>query len=404
MQVFVARQPIFDRQQKVHAYELLFRSGIDNYFDHFDEDQASSKVMIDGFLSIGIEKLTGGKKAFINFTRDLLINEYATLFPKQFTVIELLENMEPDEKVIAACRKLKKLGYLLALDDFIHEEKLDPLVALADIIKIDFLQIKGDQRRACAQKFGSQGTRILAKKVETAEEFNQAMEMGYTDFQGYFFSKPVIISGKAIPGFKLNYLRILQEISHLELDMRRIEAIIKQEVSISYKLLKYINSALFGFRRRIESIGQVLALLGETNVRKWVSLIALSGMGEDKPMELVINSLVRARFCELAAPKIGLRDRSQDLFLLGMFSMIDAIIDRPMPEILAELPISADIKGALLGGSSRFRDVHEAMFAYERGNWETFSESASKLRLDETAVPDLYQESVEWANQIFELA
>jgi EAL and modified HD-GYP domain-containing signal transduction protein len=168
--------------------------------------------------------------------------------------------------------------------------------------------------------------------------------------------------------------------------------------------LKYINSALFGLRREVESIRQALALLGENNFKKWISLIALAGMGEDKPVELVISSIIRAKFCEALSDKVGLSDRSQDLFLLGMFSMIDAIIDRPMPDILAELPISDDIKGTLLGETNRLASVYESIIAYEKGNWAKFSETAAQLRLDEGAVPAIYEESVEWANQLSELA
>ena len=197
--------------------------------------------------------------------------------------------------------------------------------------------------------FQPRGIKLLAEKVETKEEFDQAAEMGYTCFQGYFFSKPVIISGKDIPGFKLTYLQMLQEINSPEMDFRKIEDLIKREVSVSYKLLRYINSAFFGLRRKVESIRQALALLGERNIKKWISLIALSSMGEDKPMELAASSLIRAQFCESLAPKMGMRDREHDLFLMGLFSMIDAIIDRPMAEILDELSISEDIKVALSG-------------------------------------------------------
>jgi EAL and modified HD-GYP domain-containing signal transduction protein len=297
-----------------------------------------------------MKEMTGGKKAFINFTRDLLLEEYATILPKDVVVVEILENVEPDEEIVAACQKLKQAGYTVAMDDFVsYEEKFEPLINLTDIIKIDFIEADAEDRKALVEMFQPRGIKLLAEKVETKEEFDQAAEMGYTYFQGYFFSKPVIISGKDIPGFKLTYLQMLQEINSPEMDFRKIEDLIKREVSVSYKLLRYINSAFFGLRRKVESIRQALALLGERNIKKWISLIALSSMGEDKPMELAASSLIRAQFCESLAPKMGMRDREHDLFLMGLFSMIDAIIDRPMAEILDELSISEDIKVALSG-------------------------------------------------------
>ena len=403
MQFFVARQPIFDRQEHVYAYELLFRSGLDNYFQDFDADQASSKVITNTFLGIGIEKLTADKRAFINFTRNLLVKEYATLFPKELLVVEVLEDVEPSAEIVAACRKLKELGYLIALDDFIYAEKFEPLIALADIIKVDFTQTVGAERETLVQQFSSRGIELLAEKVETREEYNQAMDLGYDYFQGYFFSKPEIVSGHDIPTSKLTYFTILREIGCAELDLGRIEALIKQEVSLSYKLLKYINSALFGLRSQVTSIKQALTLLGQNNVRKWIALVALSQMGEDKPLELVVISLTRAKLCESVSDRVGLGDRSQDLFLLGLFSMIDVLMDRSMPDLLADLPIAEDIKAALLGEDNRFRSVFDSVFAYESGTWEEFSAFSTQLQLDEDEIPGLYAESVEWAKQITEI-
>jgi EAL and modified HD-GYP domain-containing signal transduction protein len=403
IQVFVARQPIFDRRQAVYAYELLFRSGLDNYFDYADANEASSRVITNSFIGIGLEELTGGKRGFINFTSDLLVKEYATLFPKELLVVELLENIEPDVDIIAACQKLKRMGYILALDDFVYDKRFEPLIELADIIKVDFTLTEEKERRTLVERFAGSGVKLLAEKVETKDEFNQAADMGYSYFQGYFFSKPVIVSSRDIPASKLTHLRILREIDHTELDWKRIETIIKQEMSLSYKLLKYINSAQFGLRRRVESIRQALALLGERNLRKWIALVALTGVGTDKPMELVVSSIIRARFCESISSKAGLADHAEDLFLLGLFSMIDVLTDRPMDLILNEFPISDEVKEALLGESNRLRHVYESVCAYEQGSWEAFSTLASKLKIDESEFPPLYEKSVEWANQIFDV-
>jgi EAL and modified HD-GYP domain-containing signal transduction protein len=401
MEIYVARQPIFNKQQEVYAYELLYRSGANKFYSSLNGDQASSEVITNSFLLIGLETLTRRKKAFINFTRNLLENDVATLLPNDLIVVEILQDIEPDEKMLAACRKLKELGYLLALDDFLYDDIFKPLLDLVDIIKVDFLTTPVEQRRAVVQRIEPHKALFLAEKVETREDFVQAVEMGYSYFQGYFFSKPDIVSGRDIPSFKLTYLKILQEINKPELDFDRLEKLIKMDVSLSYKLLKFINSLAFGFRSEIRSIRQALVLLGKKEISKWLSLISLKSIGENKPDELIITAICRAKFCELIAPRVGLKNRNSDLFLMGMFSLMDAFLDQPLSDILAQLPISEDIKTALLGGKSRFRDIYELILAYETGDWERLSRKAAKLELEEKEVKEFYLNSLEVSNQIF---
>ena len=403
MKKFVARQPIFDPHQKVYAYELLFRSGMDNFFDASDPDQASTSVIVDSLLLMGMEKLTGGDRAFINCTRNVLIKGYAALLPKDKVVVEILESVEPDDEVVGACLRLKRAGFMLALDDFIYEERLEPLLPLIDFVKIDFRETTERDRKALVEKLSPRGIKMVAEKVETRSELQQASEMGYTYFQGYFFSKPEIIVAKDIPGYKLNYLRVLQAVNQPEINLVELENIIKLEASLTYKLLRYLNSAFFGFRTEIRSIHHALALLGEEELKKWASLIAMAAMGADKPPELVVSVIVRAVFCESLAPRIGMMNRSNDLFLLGMMSLIDAVLDRPLPEILEKMPISHEVKEALLGVENRFRDVYETVIAYEAADWRSFAEKARKLNLDEETVPDLYLKSVEWAKNTFHM-
>ncbi|MDO9536172.1 MAG: HDOD domain-containing protein [Bacillota bacterium] len=401
MEIYVARQPIFNKYQEVFAYELLYRSGANKFYSSLNGDEASSEVITNSFLLIGLETLTRGKKAFINFTRNLLENDVAILLPNEVIVVEILQDIEPDEKMLGACKKLKELGYLLALDNFIYDKKFEPLIDLVDIIKIDFLNTDEEERRAVIQRVRSNKVSFLAEKVETMEDFTQAIEMGYSYFQGYFFSKPLILSGRDIPSFKLTYMKILQEINKPDLDFDRIERLIKMDVSLSYKLLKFINSLAFGFRSEISSIKQALVLLGKEELSKWVSLIALKGIGENKPEELIVTAICRARFCELIASRVGLKDRASDLFLMGMFSLIDAFLDQPMSEILKELPICEEIKHALLGGKNRFRDVYDLILTYESGDWEKFTLKAAKLDLHEEEVKDFYLNSLDMSNKIF---
>jgi len=399
--VYVARQPILDRQERLFAYELLFRTGFDNYYDHIDGDYATSQTIMNSFMTLGMDSLTGGKMAFINFTRNLLLKEVAAIFPKKLLGVEVLETIKPDEEVIDAIKKLRRAGYLIILDDFILKPGYDRLIDLSDIIKIDFKISNQRERETVLSSVNNPRIRFLAEKVETKQEFALAKDMGFSYFQGYFFSKPVIISRKDIPGYKLIYLQVLQAVNDPGVEFEQLEHIVKRDVSLTYKLLRFINSAAFGFHTRIQSIRQALTLLGMKEFKKWVSLIALNGMGDDKPEELVVSTMIRARFCELIAGPINRKNETSDLFLMGMFSLLDAFVDRPMEEIMAELPIAAPIKAAILGDENPYTDVLRLVISYESARWEEAQEYVNRLGLDEARCPDIYLSSLEWASRIF---
>ena len=281
MQVFVARQPIFDRRQHIFAYELLFRQGQENYYSAADGDQATSQVIVNSFWLIGLSTLTGGKRAFINFTANLLKNEIVTMLPADQIAVEILETVNPTADIVEACRKIRKLGFLIVLDDFVFEPRFEPLMELADIIKIDF-QITGiEEQIKLIEMCRGKDIRFLAEKVETPEEFRQAMELGYTYFQGYFFSKPIIVAGQSIPKNKSVNFRLLQQISSSLLDLDKLEKLIEKDVFLTYMLLKYINSASFGIRASIRSIRQALALLGVKEAVKWAALIVTRELAQD---------------------------------------------------------------------------------------------------------------------------
>ena len=399
--IFIARQPILDVQQKVYGYELLFRSGLENAFRNAEPNQASAKVMTDGNLILTMEAISDGKLAFINITRDILLNDYVSLLPKGLTVAEIPENIEPDPEVISACGRLKKAGYLLVLDDFVCEERFAELMNLADIVKVDFLSTPAEERRQILSRFTAPNVRFLAEKVETNEVFKQAISLGYTYFQGNFFSKPVIISSRDVPGFKLNYLHMLQELQWPDVNFHRLEGIVKRDMALSFKLLRYINSAYFGLSNKVTSILHAIRLLGPRQFKQWASLLVMASMGSDKPDELVVRALIRGRFCESLAPILGMKQQSQELFLLGMFSAIDAILGRPLEEILKDLPLSDEIKDALCGKPNRLRAVFDYALAYEKGDWDSLSAKADALGLDETGIPAVYLSAVHWAKRSF---
>ncbi|CAM2068667.1 HDOD domain-containing protein [Sulfidibacter corallicola] len=400
MESFIARQPIFDRNQNVFGYELLFRSSLANYFDGSNQDKAASSVIADSTIVFGFDTLTSGKRAFINLTKDTLIN-YAGLLPKDHTVLEILETVEPDQEVIEAVKQLKKNGYMFALDDFIYNPIWEPLIEVADIIKIDFLASGPEERQALVQRLKPMEKRLLAEKVETQEEFQQALAMGFDLFQGFFFAKPVILTKRGMSGSKVSNLQILRAINKPGLNYREIEDIIKTDLTLSYKLMSYINSAFFGLQTEIRSIKHALVLMGEREIRKWATLLALSTMTEDKPAELLKNGATRARMCELLAKKCGQGDKSADYFLMGLFSIIDAIMDKNLAEILKDIPIARDIKNALMRvARNPFRMVLEIVLAYEKGEFAGIQRYAARVNLRETEIPKAYMEAVEWAQQL----
>ncbi len=400
MQVFVARQPIFDRLKRAIAYELLFRSGTENFFAAVNGDKASQDVLSRSVHVFGFHALTGRKPAFVNVTRDLLLSGVLYLFPPTLLIVEVLETVEPDEEVIAACQELKRNGYLVALDDFVNRPDCESFVALADIIKVDFTAITGEERWQLAKRFAGTKVRLLAEKVETHEDFEGAMKAGYTYFQGFFFCKPEIVAGQDIPSHKLTYLRLLQEVSGGPLDFNRVETVLRSDVALSYKLLRYINSAAIGLRYPVTSVRQAIVLLGEKNFRRWLMLALASSVLEDKPSELLTVGVVRGWFCELACQHLRWQGLGVDPFLVGLLSVLDALLNRPLPELLDELPIAPEIRDALLGRPTLLGRLLQLALAYERADWERVAEWAAKVGLPEEEIPALYTSSIARADQL----
>jgi c-di-GMP-related signal transduction protein len=396
---FLARQPILNRQRDVFGYELLFRSGIQNSCEGINLELASTSVLDTSFM-IGLDKLCEGRRMFINCLREFLIRDYISLFPRELVVIEILETIEPDEEVVEVCRRLKQQGYLLALDDFVDTPAWAPLVTLADFIKVDFRLTPRDEQRALAARYQARGIRLLAEKVEFPEEYSDGMAMGYSLFQGYFFCRPEIIRHRDIPASKLAYLELLRAATASEFDMQALASKIKHETSLTYKLLRYLNSAAFGLRAEIRSIPHALSLLGERELRKWIAVVSVGVMADGKPDELMTVPLVRGRFCELLAPLAGMPGHANDLFLLGLLSVMDAILDQPLDAILAELPVRREIKEALLARSGLYNDMLDMATAHERADWEEISALAPRLGIHEVQLPAIYLDAVDWASAL----
>jgi len=349
-------------------------------------------------LLIGLDTLCDGRRAFVNCTRDTLIKGLVTLLPSQSTVVEVLENVPADPDVMAACKRLKEAGYLIALDDYVTDDPREPLTQMADIIKVDMKLTTHTQRADLIKRFGPWRCGVLAEKVETQEEFVAAREQGFVYFQGYFFRQPEVLAAHSMPGNSLNYLRMMREVSRPELDVPVLERLIKGEASICYRLLRYLNSSVFGFKSEIHSVRHALSILGEREVRRWVRLVAAVAAGQDKASDLVLSSLVRARFGELLAPQVP--SGESDLFLLGLLSLIDAMLEMPMADVLDKISLDCETKAVLLGQPSKLRPVFQLILAHESGEWEAAAQVAEGLHLNPKEVAALHWQSQQWAREV----
>ena len=393
-QRFVARQTILDRSQNVFGYELLFRNGVEDYFNA--DPELAARSTLDSSLLYGINMLCDKRRAFVNCTCEVLFKDLITLLPPHQTVAEILETVEPEDRVIAACKRLKAAGYLIALDDFAPNDPRLPLVEFADIIKVDIRATRPEERAGMMRRFGSPACKMLAEKLETPHEYRQARDMGFVYFQGYFFCRPEIVIGREVPASRLHYIRLLEMVSRREMDMRELEKMLKQEASICYRLLRYLNSPLFGFPLEIKSIRHAIAVLGEREMRRWIRLVVTVGAAEQRCSELVLMGLARARFCELLSNQL---QSNTDLFLLGLLSIMDAILEVSMEVLLEQLPVERETKRALLGQKSSLRPLYQLMLAQESGEWSQSSEFAKQLKLLDEEVASTWWQALRWAQE-----
>ncbi len=399
MDVYVARQPIFNHRKKLLAYELLFRDGTANYVPSIDGDVATSTVLSNTFFSIGMDTLLGGKLSFINFTQNLLTQKIPLLLPKQTTVVEILEDIRPTADLIEACREMVQKGYTIALDDFVYTPELDPLISLANIIKFDFRASTIEQIESYLKRLPQQQRPILlAEKVETYEEYQAAKDMGFSLFQGYFFCKPEIIQGKEVSGTQQNLMQIIVEVNNPNFKFDNIEKLIAPDVNLSYRLLRYINSAFFAKSQRISSIKQALVYMGQKEIRRFVSLIGISNLASEKPVELVRAACIRAKFCEQLSELSPAQVLEAELFTLGLFSLIDAILDQSMEKVMAALPLSDNIKSALVHGNGELIGYLQLVESYEKGQWDRVADIALTLEIDQRHLPERYLAACQWSN------
>jgi c-di-GMP-related signal transduction protein len=405
MDVFVARQPIFDRQRRLHAYELLSCSDFGESGPDNGDAGASAKLIANSLLSIGLDGIVGDRKAFLKFDRSLLVGGLHSILPPETLVVELVRSVQPDDEVLAACHNLRKDGYEIALDGMGPDPSVEPLLHVAGVIKIDTKALEKPEQRRVLENYRRPGLAIAAENVDTETEFEWAWRAGYDLFQGQFFARPNIVQGRQIPAAKVACIRLLSELQNESLDFDRLKNLISRDVALPYKLLRYVNSALLHGRAEIHSIEGALAALGEEGIRRWIPLATLPEMSKDRPGELVTHSLVRASFCERIAQLAGVPDPNR-AFLMGLFSMLDALVGAPLDRVLLEVGVDAAIRGALLGTAAehdRLLDLYKSVRSYEAGDWPAVAALARALGVDPPSLAIAYSDSTLWAQHVLRL-
>jgi c-di-GMP-related signal transduction protein len=398
MEVFVGRQPIFNIHQELFGYELLNRTGKENVYLQTDGDKATLEVLKNSFLSIGIDKLADGKKCFINFTENLILDDIPTYFDKGAIAVEILEDIVPSREVLHACSKLKQLGYTIVLDDFVLMEENKAFLGYADIIKVDIMNTNIQEIGKLLKELANRDVKLLAEKVETREDFTIAKSLGFTLFQGYFFSKPVVINGKDVSSTLISqqHLYLLNKIDDSEPNIDEIAELVENDFSLTYKILRIVNSAAYHMRNKINSIKQAVMVLGLYELRKWVLLMAISDHKSAKDNETIKLSMSRAKFAE-SIGKLK-RQNISEYFLLGLFSLIDTILERPMEEILIELPLTPGMQDALLGHKNEFTLILNLLSSLERGI--SITELSLSLEVSEDELYRQYVDAIGWADRL----
>ncbi len=390
--VFVGRQTIYNRDRDVFAYELLFRSSTENRATILDGDVATSQLLINSVIEIGLENLVFGRPAFVNFAKSFIIGKNDLPFDPEQLVIEVLETVEPDSDVIESLKKLRERGFIIALDDYIESDNRKELLDLADIIKIDLRGYGEDALASDVKQLKKRPLKLLAEKVETNDEFNRCMAMGFDYFQGYFLSRPQIVEGRSIAINQFAILRLLVKLRDPAVTFDEIVDLVKQDVSLSLKLLRYVNSLAQGARRQIDSVRQAAIRLGLEKILQIVTLIGMGGIS-NKPKPLLELALVRAKMCEILG-SFSHPEMAEVFFTVGLFSCLDAFLDQPLKEILKELPITPEIREALLSHEGPMGRMLDSVIAFERGDWE----STRKSGIDESSLQSAYLSALAWGN------
>lgn len=398
-QVHVARQPILDARHQVFGYELLHRASADAARFSGSGENASAQTVGDALLAIGFETLTDGRRAFINLASEMLLSNASDVLDPEQVVLEILENVTITPDVVATCASLCARGYTLALDDFVPGSPAEALLPHAKFVKLDVLALPPETVAATTARMLSHGVSVIAEKVETAADFERAKAAGCSLFQGYYFCRPTTFSARALSTSQVAQMRLMAALYKPSVSLAAIEELLKHDTSLSYRVLRTVNSAGFGLRREVRSIREALLMLGLGQIRKWTSIWVLAGMNRG-PSELVTMTVLRGRSCELVGQSVGGPDTDGGYFLLGLCSLLDVLLGQPMADVVRELPLDEEIRAALLGQDNQPRRVLDAVVHYEKGNWLQAAALAAALDLSDDCLPAAYTDALAWTRTL----
>jgi EAL and modified HD-GYP domain-containing signal transduction protein len=396
MDRFIARQPILDRYERVYGYEILSPPGEEVMGPPTNGDGVGAETVLG---TRDFETITDGTRAFIKCSRPALVSGQAAKLPCDRVVLEVQATGEPDDELVKACRGLKDAGFLIALENFQGAGE-EPLADLAGIIGMDVTASSDRAQWLLIRKYRPRGAIFVAREVDSRIQFQSALQQGYTYFQGQFYTRAQPYSTAEVTPVKLVYLLVLGAVTRPEINVQEVANTIKHDLALSYRLLRFLNSARFAFHSQIKSIRHALLLLGQNELRKWIGLISVAALGEGGPPILVSMALIRGAFCEFLAPLVGATKRQPDYFFLGLLSCIDVLMRRPMRVMLAELPIAPDVGAALMGEQNPLRDVLQTVMSYDQGNWEECSQLAKKLGLKEETLSKMYFQALQWSREL----
>ncbi len=400
MDIFIARQPIFTLHKRLFAYELLYRGTKKTTLQTVNGNKATTSVLSSAFLTEGIETISGTRPCFINFTRELLIKNIPASFPKNLVVVEVLEDVPPTADVVEVCQKLKSEGYTIALDDFVYDRSLEPLIGLADIIKFDVQLSSQDTILKTLHRLSRHRLKYLAEKVETYDEFVRMSKLGFSYFQGYFFCRPENMRIREVDSAKINLISLLAEVNKRSTTIKRLEKIIQGDVGLSYKLLRFINSSYFYRVTKIDSIAHAITYLGSRELKRFIILVLISELATDKPGELVRLAVVRAKMGELLAGETVFRDKADEIFLLGLFSLLDAMLDAPIEVICNRLSLGENLLQALVDGAGPYAPFIDTIVSYEKRNKAGCLAALKKLGVGAQNLHQMYLEAISFAQSI----
>ncbi len=402
MKIYVARQPIYNGDKSLFGYELLYRNSEKNSFSNVDEDEATRELTYNVLSEFDFNSLTNEKYGFINFTRESIMSDLPLLFNPDKIIIEILENVTIDEELVERIEYLKDKNYRFALDDFIDDGTYDELLPFVDIIKVEYNLLEPDARVNIAKKYRKH-KKLIAERIETKEEYENAISEGYNLFQGYYFSKPIMMSTTSVNIATSTYIRLWNEISKEEPRFDNLEKIIKVDAGLTYKLLSLMNTMAYNRGRQINSIKQALLRLGINETKKWIMLLFLRDISNTDNDEFTKISLIRAMFMERIIVKLGKKSIAQDAYMVGLLSMIDNILAQDLIKILDNLKLSNNIKDALINKEGILFEILQWIKYYELSQWDKVEEFNSKYDLSTNMIAEIYLEALKYADDMFKM-